>query len=60
MNDLDDIWDDLFHACAWQAYLEQASIAGGPPDSEATRQRAYVLYEQALVERRLTTRKRGG
>lgn len=51
MTDLDDIFDDLFHGCAWQAYLEQAALEGGPPDSEATRQRAYALYEAALAER---------
>ncbi len=51
MTDLDDIFDDLFHGCAWQAYLEQVAIEGGPPDCEATRQGAYELYEAALAER---------
>ncbi len=52
MSELDEILDDLFHGCAWQAYLEQAALTGGPPDSEATRRRAYKLYEQALAERK--------
>jgi hypothetical protein len=47
-----DILDDLFHGCAWRAYLEIAAETGQfPPDSEATRQRAYQLYEQALAEK---------
>ena len=47
----DDILDDLFHGCAFQAYLQQAAIEQGPPDSEATRRRAYRLYEEALAEK---------
>jgi hypothetical protein len=47
----DDIWDDLFHGCALAAFLEQAAAAGGWPDPEATRQRAYSYYEKALAER---------
>lgn len=46
-----DILDDLFHGCAFTAFLEQASIEGGWPDPEATRVRAYRLYEQALAVR---------
>ena len=34
----DDILDDLFHACSLAAYLQQAQIQQGWPDSEATRQ----------------------
>ena len=51
----DDIWDDLFLACALGAYLQQAKIEQGPPDSEATRQQAYQLYEEALAEKNRTT-----
>jgi hypothetical protein len=47
----DEIWDDIFHGCAFQAYLEQAAIEQGPPDSEGTRRRAYRLYEEALAEK---------
>jgi hypothetical protein len=54
-NDLDWILDDLFHGCALQAYLEQAALSGGCPESEPTRRRAYELYEQALAERNLKT-----
>lgn len=50
----DNILDDLFHFCALKAYLEQAAIERGPPDSEATRRRAYRLYEAELAERNLT------
>jgi hypothetical protein len=48
----DDILDDLFHGCAWTAYLEVWRRTGQfPPDSEATRIRAYQLYEEALTEK---------
>jgi hypothetical protein len=47
----DDILDDLFHGCAWAAYLDQAAIEQGWPDSEATRRRAYRYYEDALAGR---------
>jgi len=44
----EDVTRDLFHCCALIAYVEQAQAAGGPPDSEATRRRAYSLYEEEL------------
>ena len=47
----DDILGDLFHGCALSAFLEQAHAQQGWPDSEATRHRAYKLYEEALAER---------
>lgn len=48
----DDILDDLFHGCALRAYLEVWAQTGlFPPDPEATRQRAYQLYEEALAEK---------
>jgi len=41
-----DILDDLFHSCAWAAYLQVAQeTRQWPPNSELTRQRAYKLYE---------------
>jgi hypothetical protein len=46
---LDDILDDLFHGCAFAAFVEQAIAEGGPPDREATRVRAYRSYEEALA-----------
>jgi hypothetical protein len=49
--DLDEILDGPFHACAFAAFVEQAHAQQGWPDSEATRQRAYQLYEQALAEK---------
>lgn len=47
----DSILDDLFHACALIAFLEQAQVEQGWPDPEATRRRAYQLYEKALAEK---------
>lgn len=49
---LDDILDDLFHGCAFAAYVELASECGGPPDEEATRRLAFRYYEEALAARR--------
>jgi hypothetical protein len=47
-----DVLDDLFHFCALRAYVEIATeTAQRPPDSEATRLRAYQLYEEALAEK---------
>jgi hypothetical protein len=47
----DDVFDNLFPCCASRAYLEIAAQRGQfPPDSEATRLRAYQLYEDALAE----------
>lgn len=53
MSDLptDDILDDLFHGCAFAAYVEQAALTGSPPCPEATRRLAYRYYEDALAER---------
>jgi hypothetical protein len=45
----DDIWDSLFHGCAWAAYLDQAEEERGWPSREATRRRAYQYYEEALA-----------
>jgi hypothetical protein len=46
----DDFWNNLFHGCAVAAYVEQAAAEGQwPPDAEATRQRAYRYYEEALA-----------
>lgn len=56
---LDDaIFDDLFHGCAWLAFIELLYQQGRPPDSESTRCRAYELYEQEL--RRRSTADSGG
>ena len=48
---LDDILDDLFHGCAFAAFVEQATAGQGPPCPEMTRRRAYQLYEEALAEK---------
>ena len=46
-----DILDDPFHGAAFAAFVEQAAFTGGPPDMEATRRRAFELYEQHLAEK---------
>jgi len=43
--------DDLFHGCAWSAFLELAVSLGRIPDQEATRRLAYRYYEEALAEK---------
>ena len=43
-----DILDDLFLGCALTAFLQVAFEQRAMPDSEATRRRAYDLYEDAL------------
>ena len=54
----DDILDDLFHACSLAAYLQQAQIQQGWPDSEATRRRACAYFEEALRTKNLGDRSR--
>ncbi len=51
MTETDWILDDLFHGCAFHAFVEQAQIERGPPSPEATRRRAYWLYEEAIAEK---------
>jgi hypothetical protein len=49
-DDDDSILDDLFHGCALRAYLEVMAETGQwPPDSAATKRRAYRYYEDALA-----------
>jgi len=45
----DDFWDDIFHGCAFAAYVELAMLTKEPPDSKATRILAYRYYEEALA-----------
>ncbi len=47
----DEILDDLFHGCAFAAFVEQAALTGGSPCPEATRRLAYRYYEEALSAR---------
>jgi hypothetical protein len=50
IDDDDSILDDVFHGCALRAYLEVLAETGQfPPGSEATKQRAYRYYEEALA-----------
>lgn len=50
-SDLDAILDDLFHGCAFAAFVEQAVAEGGWPGPDATRNRAYRHYEKAVADR---------
>lgn len=51
MNLDDTLFDDLFHGCAFAAFVEQAALQGGSPCPEKTRRLAYQFYEEALAER---------
>jgi hypothetical protein len=46
-----EIFDDLFHGCAFRAFIDEARAVQGSPDSEATRRRAYRYYEEAMAEK---------
>lgn len=48
---LDDILDDVFHGCAFAAFVELAIACGGLPDRDATRMLAYRYYEEALAQK---------
>ena len=51
-DDYDDILDGLFHGSALMAYVQVAAeLNCWPPPVEATRLRAYDLYEQSLAEK---------
>jgi hypothetical protein len=39
------MWDELFHACAFAAFITVAREQKTWPDSEKTRQLAYKLFE---------------
>lgn len=45
-----DPLDDPFLGLALEAFLAEARAVRGWPDPEATRRRAYRLYEDALAE----------
>ena len=45
----DDVLDDLFHGCAFAAFIDQAHDEGGPPGRKATRRRAFAYYERELA-----------
>ena len=49
-----EIFDDLFHGCAFAAYVELSSRKKGVPDQTETRVLAYRYYEEALAERNCT------
>ena len=51
VSSLDELFDDLFHAAALAAYLDEASFQQGPPDRERTRRRALRYYEEELCRK---------
>jgi hypothetical protein len=49
-SDVDDeLWDDLFHGCAFAAFVELALEHRTWPTPEAARRLAYQHYESALA-----------
>jgi hypothetical protein len=50
-----DIFDSLFHAAAFAAYVELAVASGGPPESDATKWLAYKIYEEWLAAKNACT-----
>ncbi|MEW4569510.1 hypothetical protein AB1L88_16720 [Tautonia sp. JC769] len=50
-DELDDILDDLFHGCAFAAFVELAVERGTLPGEEETRRRAFAYYEHELAAR---------
>ena len=52
----DPILDNLFHACAFAAFMELSFLHGGWPDSKAVKERAYQLYEEELARKNETPR----
>jgi hypothetical protein len=51
MTDFDVFMSDMFHGCAFAAFVEEAAKASGPPCPEATRRRAYRYFEELLSEK---------
>jgi len=56
----EDILEDLFHGCAFAAFIEQAHLQQGEPCLELTRRLAYKLYEDALASRNQQKQSSGG
>lgn len=50
MTDDESELDDLFHGCAFAAFVERAVAEGGWPDADTTRRLAYRYYEETLAE----------
>lgn len=48
----DCVLDDLFHGCAFAAYVELAIACRGVPDREAARRLAFRYYEEELATTR--------
>jgi hypothetical protein len=50
----EELWGDLFHGCAWAAYVELAAATGGPPPAEEIRRLAYRMYEEEVARKNAT------
>lgn len=49
--DFDAFLDDVFLGCAFAAFVDLATLHGGPPDSLAVKKLAYRYYEEELAKR---------
>lgn len=58
MSEDDAILDDLFHSCAFMAFVEEYASTNGRPDSDRTKWRAYAHYETSLAEASASRRNR--
>jgi len=58
MSDIDAILDDLFHSCAFMAFIEEYAGSNGLPDSDRTKWRAYAHYETSLADANASRRNR--
>lgn len=54
---LDEILDDVFHGCAFAAFVEEARRRQAWPESEQVRVRAFDYYEQTVAAKNA---RRGG
>jgi hypothetical protein len=59
MSDFDAFMDDIFHGCAFAAFVEEAAKVKAVPCSEATRRRAFRYFEEALAEKQGRTSANG-
>lgn len=50
-SEVDDIFDNPFHAIALFAYVDVAREQGGWPDSEMVKKLSYEEYEKWLLEK---------
>ncbi len=51
IDDTKDLLDDLFHGCAFAAFVEEAQLAQQMPCPEKTKRRAYRYFEAELAKK---------